>query len=316
MGNEELLEGFEANDDAAVFRLNDDLAGVLTVDFLTPLVDDPYDYGRVAAANALSDVYAMGARPLLALNVLALDCQLGTDVASAVLRGGADAVQEAGAIIAGGHSIDDDEPKYGLCVFGTVEPNKIVRNGGALPGDVLYLTKPLGTGTLSAAAKIGLVTEADFRVAIDSMIELNKAGAEAACASRVHAMTDVTGFGLAGHLHEMLEASGCSAELDFAALPLLPRAWELVKAYCRPNRTFSITDYAAPFVEQGKLSADEYDNRMGVICDPQTSGGLLVAIAPDDAPAFEAAFLAKAGREATRIGRCVEDASCHIRFAD
>ena len=158
--------GYETSDDCAVWQLNDNLAAVLTVDFFTPVVDDPYEFGRVAAANALSDVFAMGAQPHVALNLLALDCSLGTDVAAAILQGGADAVAEAGAFVSGGHTIDDTEPKYGLSVFGTVAPDAIVRNEGACPGDVLYLTKPLGTGIMSAAAKIDQITEAEMRPVI------------------------------------------------------------------------------------------------------------------------------------------------------
>ena len=278
-------------------------AAVLTVDFLTPLVDDPYDFGRIAAANALSDVFAMGARPVVALNVLALDCALGADVAREILRGGADAVAAAGASICGGHTVDDPEPKYGLCVFGLADPACTMRNSGAQAGDLLYLTKPLGTGLLSAAYKIGEATEEEFRPVIESMAELNRAGAEAMMAAGAHAATDVTGFALAGHLHEMIEGSGLDAVLDFERLPLFERAWELCCAYCRPNRSFSIMDFAEPFVDAGKLDEDELDNRMGILCDPQTSGGLLVALAPADAPAFERAFAARAGRTPWCIGR-------------
>lgn len=315
-GAQNLLLGFETADDAAIYKVSDEAAAVLTVDFLTPLVDDPYQYGRLAAANALSDVFAMGGKPLCALNILALDCALGTEVAAEIMRGGASAVREAGCFIVGGHSVDDPEPKYGLCVFGLVHPDRIIKNGGAQPGDVLYLTKRIGTGLLSAAFKIGECTQEDFDPAIESMCELNKAGGAAAVAAQAHAATDVTGFGLAGHLHEMLQASSCSAELDWAALPLFDRAWELCQAYCRPNRTFSVMDYAEPFVEQGSLDDEEFDNRMGVICDPQTSGGLLVAVAPEHAATFEAAFQREAGRTPWRIGAFVEGPEAHIRFAD
>ncbi len=311
-----LLLGFETSDDAAVLRLSDEVAAVLTVDFLTPLVDDPYDFGRIAAANALSDVFAMGATPVCALNVLALDCALGNAVAREVLAGGADAAAEAGALIVGGHSVDDPEPKYGLCVFGTVNPARIVRNEGARAGDVLYLTKPLGVGLVSAAYKIGEVDAATFAPVIASMKELNRAGGTAMLEAGAHAATDVTGFGLAGHLHEMLEASHVGAVLDWDALPLFEGAWGLSCAYCRPNRTFSIMDYAAPFVAQGGLDDDEFDNRMAVICDPQTSGGILAAVPPERAAEFEAAFARESGRAPWKIGRVVEDAACKIAFSD
>ena len=210
---DKLLLGFETSDDAAVWEINKTTAAVLTVDFFTPVVDDPYEFGRVAAANALSDVFAMGARPHVALNLLALDSELGAEVAGEILRGGADAAHAAGAFVAGGHTIDDEEPKYGLCVFGTVDPSKIVRNGGAIAGDVLYLTKRIGTGIMSAAVKNELVTQQEFRPAVESMMELNIAGGEAMVAAGVHAATDVTGFGLAGHLHEMLAPRDFGGEM-------------------------------------------------------------------------------------------------------
>lgn len=308
--------GFDTNDDAAVWRIDERTAAVLTLDFLTPLVDDPYDFGRIAAANALSDVFAMGATPVCALNVLALDCALGNDVAAAVLQGGADAVAQARCIIVGGHSVDDPEPKYGLSVFGLVDPEKIISNGGARHGDALYLTKPLGTGLLSAAYKIGEITLDQFQPAIDSMKELNRAGGLALQAAEAHAATDVTGFGLAGHLHEMLAASGVSAEISWKALPLFSGAWELSCAYCRPNKTFSIMDFAEPFVEQGALDDDEFDNRMAIICDPQTSGGILAAISPESESAFVEAFERETGRKPARIGRAVAGKAATISFVD
>ena len=298
-----------------MWRLSDDSAAVLTVDFFTPIVDDPYEFGRIAAANALSDVFAMGAEPHVALNLLALDCALGADVAGAILRGGADAVREAGALVAGGHTIDDAEPKYGLAVFGTVHPDRIVRNAGALPGDALYLTKPLGTGIMVAARACDLVDDAGLRPAVESMMELNAAGAAALAESGVHAATDVTGFGLAGHLHELLEASGCAAALDFEALPLFEGVWDHARAYCRPNRLFTIMDQAERYVAQGALSDEEYDNRLAVVCDPQTSGGLLAAVPPEAAGAFERAFEARAGRLPARVGRVEAGAPGTIRFA-
>ena len=314
--DERLLLGYETSDDAAVWLLTDDLAAVLTVDFFTPVVDDPYEFGCIAAANALSDVFAMGARPHVALNLMALDCRLGTDVASAILQGGADKVAEAGAFVCGGHTIDDDEPKYGLSVFGTVNPARIMRNEGAQAGDVLFLTKRLGTGIMSAASKIGVVDEAAMRPVIESMMELNAAGCAAMLAVDSHACTDVTGFGLAGHLHEMLAASGVAAELDFAVLPLFEGVWQLSCDYCRPGRTFSIIEDLEGVVAQGALSDEEFDNRLGVVCDPQTSGGLLVAVAAGDADAFAAAFEREAGRPVARIGRIVKGEAGTIRFAD
>ena len=302
----ELLLGFDTNDDAAVYKIDDQTAAVLTLDFFTPVVDDPYEFGCVAAANALSDIFAMGAKPLTALNILAFPVSLGTDVVAQVMRGGSDKVREAGAFVVGGHSIDDDEPKYGLSVFGTVHPNRIVRNAGARAGDVLFYTKQLGTGILNSAFRAGLETDGSMRPAIESMMELNKAGGEAMLEAGVHAATDVTGFGLAGHLHEMLDASGVGARLDWRALPLFDRVWDYSCAYCRPGRSFQIIEWARPFVKQGLLDDAEYDNRMGVLCDPQTSGGLLVAIPPEQADVFAAAFERLAGRAPALIGEVVD----------
>lgn len=275
-------------------------------------MDDPYDFGRVAATNALSDVYAMGATPVCALNILALDCSLGNEVASEILQGGADTLAKAESLIVGGHSVDDPEPKYGLCVFGMADPKNIVSNKGACVDDLLYLTKPLGVGLLSAAYKIGEISLEQFQPVIDSMTELNRAGSIALRKAKAHAATDVTGFGLAGHLHEMLEASNAGAELDWNALPIFDRAWELSCKYCRPNRTFSIMDFAAPFVNQGTLDDEEFDNRMAIICDPQTSGGLLVAVSPDQATTFEETFMQEAGRAPALIGHIIPDKTHHI----
>ena len=302
----DLLLGFDTSDDAAVYRLNDDTAAVLTLDFFTPVVDDPYEFGAIAAANALSDVFAMGAKPLTALNILAFPCSLGTDVVGEVLRGGADKVAEAGAFVVGGHSIEDDEPKYGLSVFGTVHPERIVRNGGAQPGDALFYTKTIGSGLMNSAFRAGFEDDAGMRPVIDSMMELNKAGAEAMACVDVHAATDVTGFGLAGHLHEMLEASNAAAALAWDDLPLFEGAYRYSCDFCRPAKTFGIVDWARAFVEQGALDDEDYENRMGVLCDPQTSGGLLVAVAPEEAAAFAAAFERIAGRRPARIGEVLD----------
>ncbi len=310
-----MLLGFETSDDAAVWLIDDERAAVFTADFFTPIVDDPYEFGRIAAANALSDVFAMGAKPHVALNLLALDCALGSSVASEILHGGADAVREAGAVVAGGHTIDDAEPKYGLAVFGTAPADRILRNAGAKPGDALYLTKPLGTGILVSAHACELDDENAYRAAVASMSELNASGAEACLSAKARAATDVTGFGLAGHLHEMLDASGCSAVLDFEKLPLFDGVWELAKAYCRPNRAFAIMDEAIAYVSQGRLDDEEFDNRLAVICDPQTSGGLLCSIPPENAETFEREYLERAGRRPSRIGTVVEGARGSVSFS-
>lgn len=311
-----LLLGYETSDDCALWQLSNDTVGVFTVDFFTPVVDDPYEFGRVAAANALSDVFAMGAQPHVALNLLALDSSLGTDVATAILQGGADAVSQAGAFVSGGHTIDDDEPKYGLSVFGTAAANAVVRNAGAQPGDKLYLTKPLGVGIMTAAARIDCIGQEDLRPVIDSMMELNSAGSKAMVAAGTHAATDVTGFGLAGHLREMLEASNCSAVIDFPSLPLFSQAWQLCCDYCRPGRTFSTIEYLSTSIDKGSLDEVEFDNRLGIICDPQTSGGILTAIPAENAAKFEEEFERLAGRAPAQIGLVTEGNVGRISFAD
>ncbi len=277
-----LLVGSGTGDDAAVVRVRDDLALVQTIDFFTPLVDDPYDFGRIAAANALSDVYAMGGTPLSALNVVAFPLELlGADVLAAILRGGADVVAQSGAMLAGGHSIKDDEPKYGLAVTGTVHPDAILTNAGARPGDVLVLTKPLGVGAITTAAKRGIAKGAIVAAATAVMSELNASAAAAARAAGAHAVTDVTGFGLLGHLHEMAQASGVAAELDADAVPAIDGAIRLlstdraIAGGTRRNRehaeTFTTWTRAIP------------PPRRWLACDATTSGGLLVALPPESA---------------------------------
>ena len=281
-----LMLGFETSDDSAVYRLTDDLAALLTVDFFTPIVDDPYDFGRITAANALSDIYAMGGRPLTAMNLLAFPCSMGADIVGEVVRGGAEKVTEAGAVTVGGHTIDDKEPKYGLSVFGVVHPDKVVRNRGAVVGDVLFLTKPIGTGLMGTALKNGLENEDSARDVIESMASLNRAACEAMVAVGVHACTDVTGFGLLGHLHEMVEASGCAAELDLAEVPVFERALDYARQGVMPGRTADVVAWAEEF---SAWAADaDRELWMNVLCDPQTSGGLMIACAADAADGLAA----------------------------
>jgi selenide,water dikinase len=290
------MVGFETSDDAAVYRLDEHTALLLTVDFFTPIVDDPYDFGRITAANALSDIYAMGGRPLTAMNMVAFPCSLGPEIVAEVLRGGGDVCREAGAIVVGGHTIDDKEPKFGLSVMGIVDPDKVVRNVGAMPGDVLFLTKPLGTGIIGTALKQGLEDETSARVAIESMATLNRAACEAMQEVGVSAATDVTGFGIVGHLHEVLEGSGCAGEIEFDALPLLDGAMAYATQGVVPGRTTDVIEYAAEFTEweahPAPLLSDapvEDLTPWRVLCDPQTSGGLLIAV-----PASKAGELTKA----------------------
>jgi len=272
-----LLVGPGTADDAGVWRLTDDLALVQTVDFFTPIVDDPYDFGRIAATNALSDVYAMGGRPITALNLVAFPLEtLGGEVLREILRGGQDAVAAAGAAVIGGHSIDDPEPKYGLAVTGVVHPDEVLANAGGRPGDALVLTKPLGAGAISTAAKRGSAPEEAVAAAVEVMTTLNDEGARRARAAGAHALTDVTGFALAGHLHELALASGLGAEVDADAVPAIAGALALledegaVSGGARRN-----AEWAADFVA---FDAAVSDSRRRLVTDPMTSGGLLAAV--------------------------------------
>ena len=313
------MVGFETSDDAAVYRLDEHTALLLTVDFFTPIVDDPYDFGRITAANALSDIYAMGGRPLTAMNLVAFPCSLGPEIVAEVLRGGGDVCREAGAIVVGGHTIDDKEPKFGLSVMGIVEPDRVVRNVGASPGDALVLTKPLGTGMIGTALKQGLEDETSARAAIESMATLNRAACEAMQEVGVSAATDVTGFGIAGHLHEMLEGSGCAGEIAFDALPLLDGVMGYATQGVVPGRTADVIAYAAEFVDwrehPAPLAVDAPVEDLApwrVLCDPQTSGGLLIAVAAEKAGALTAALESR-GVLAAVIGSARAGAAGRVR---
>lgn len=281
-----LLVGTATSDDAGVYRLDDNTALIQTVDFFTPVVDDPFTFGQIAAANALSDVYAMGGRPLTALNIVAFPaCALDEETLPAILRGGYDKVSEAGAVIAGGHTIDDSEPKYGLSVTGIVHPDKIWTNAGAHPGDALVLTKALGTGILSTAARADLFP-AGVAAAVESMVALNAAAASVAANFTIHACTDITGFGLLGHLFEMTGASGMRAEVSSADLPLLPEAAEAAAMGLIPAGAYANRDYLTTV-----SFAATVPERLRDLCfDPQTSGGLLLALPASEAGGFLAAL--------------------------
>jgi selenide,water dikinase len=304
--------GFDTSDDCAVLRMNDDQAIVLTLDFFTPVTDDPYEFGAVAASNSISDVYAMGATPVAALNVMSFPRDLGTDVSDEILRGGADKIAESGAILIGGHIVEDCEPKYGLAVLGIAHPDKVKRNEGARVGDVLVYTKPIGMGLMHSAFLAGLETPESMRSVIDFMMELNKSAAEAMQGLDAHAVTDVTGFGLAGHLHEMLESSGTSALLRWDSIPLFDRAYQYSCDGCRPGKTFDTVEWASEFVKKGRMDDITYDDRMGVLCDPQTSGGLLISLSPKDADAYLKNFKQLAGREAAVIAEVVDGPGGYI----
>ena len=274
----DLLVGFEHGDDAAVYRLDDRVALVLTVDFFAPIVDDPFTYGAIAAANAMSDVYAIGGRPITALNIAAFPRSLPSDILSEILKGGAAKVAEAGAIIVGGHTVDDDEPKYGLSVVGTVEPGNQVQNSRAQPGDVLVLTKPIGTGIVTTALKNGKAVDGSLDAAVDSMLSLNRAPSEAMVQAGANAATDVTGFGIVGHLMTMMRASGTTGHIVSSAIPTLPGVDGLLADGIAPGGTHRNIESCSDYVSWGN-GIQETDRLL--LCDPQTSGGLLISIHSD-----------------------------------
>jgi selenide, water dikinase len=270
------LVDFATSDDAGVYRLTDDLALVQTVDFFTPIVDDPYDFGRIAAANALSDVYAMGGTPLTALNIAAFPLEeLGPDILARILEGGAAVAREAGVTILGGHTVKDDEPKYGLAVTGTIRPDAIVTNAGARPGDLLLLSKPVGTGILATARKRDRIGEDAMRPAIAQMVRLNNRAAAAMTTHGAHAATDVTGFGLVGHGGEMARASGVALAIDARHVPLFAGVLELIAEGTVPGGT---NDNLAEHARFTTYADDVEDALRVALSDAQTSGGLLIAI--------------------------------------
>lgn len=300
-----VLVDASSRDDAAVWRLSADRALVATVDFFTPIVDDAATWGAIAAANALSDLYAMGAAPLFALELVGWPREtLPLDLLGEVMRGASEVCRSAGCLVLGGHSIDDREPKFGLAAVGEAHPDRLLTNAAARPGDLLVLTKPLGTGILTTALKRGLVREADLAEAIASMTALNDGAMRAALAAGLRAATDVTGFGLLGHLANVRAASGVGAELWFDALPLLPRARELAAAGVIPGGTTRNLEAAAGTAWDPSLTAAE---RL-LCCDAQTSGGLLLAVPPARRDALLAALAAESTLAAAVIGRCTADA--------
>jgi selenide,water dikinase len=306
-----VLVGHDWADDACVYKLNDEQAIVQTLDFFTPIVDDPYLFGQIAAANAISDVYAMGAKPIFALNIVAFPlAKLGHDVLARILKGGADKAAEAGIFVVGGHSIDDAEPKYGMCVTGTVHPGKVMANQGAKPGDKLVLTKPLGVGVLTTAVKRELRTEQQIDAAIQCMAALNKAGGEAAAEINANAVTDVTGYGLAGHLREMMHASSTGAVLHVDALPTLPEALELIEQGCFPGGTKKNHAFFGEWIDyaEGITHAEQI-----LCCDAQTSGGLIISVPAADADRLVGLLEQKGALAAAVIGEVVAEHPGRIR---
>ena len=276
--------GFHGSDDAAAVKLTDGKLLVQTVDFFTPVVDSPYDFGQIAAANSLSDIYAMGAEPLFALNITGFPInELPKAMLTEILQGGADKANEAGIPIVGGHSVDDKEPKYGLVVTGEVQESKMWKNSGARPGDSLVLTKPLGTGIIATAIKKGLVSDEIINVAVKNMSMLNKKAADGLKPFDIHAVTDVTGFGLLGHLAEICKGSKVSSEIYFSELDFLPSVDDLAESGIIPGGTRRNFEYL--------INDIEFDSRLSntqryLTCDAQTSGGLLIALKPEDAKIF------------------------------
>jgi selenide, water dikinase len=299
-----LLVGLDAPDDAGVYLIAPDIALVQTVDFFTPIVDDPYAWGWIAAANAMSDVYAMGGRPATALNLVAWPRDLDFDLLGRVLDGGRDACEKAEVVIVGGHSVDDPEPKFGLAVTGTVRPERIVRNTGARAGADLILTKPLGMGIISTGIKEGLVDPGLIERATRIMMELNAGACEAMLETGVQACTDVTGFGLIGHLLTMLD-DGTSAQLDYDAIPVLEEAIDLAGRGLVPGGSRRNYEATRDVTDTGDLD----EARRAVVFDAQTSGGLLIAVDPSQTDTLVAALRARAVEDARRIGTLTPAAS-------
>ncbi len=305
MTDKNVLVGTDGIDDAAVYKLNEEQAVVQTLDFFTPIVDDPFVFGQISAANSISDIYAMGARPLFALNIVAYPMQsLGPEILASILEGGSSKATEAGIFVVGGHSIDDAEPKYGMCVTGVVHPQKIMANSGAKPGDVLVLTKPLGVGILTTAVKRGKRTDAQITPAIHSMASLNRPGGEAINEVGANAATDITGFGLIGHLCGMAASSKVGMELDFGALPVLPEVLDLIKEDVAPGGTKKNLVFYGPRVD---FDPGLTDAEKTLCADAQTSGGLVISLPADKADACVASLKKHGALAHAIIGRVVAD---------
>lgn len=280
----DLLVGLSSPDDAAVLRLDDERALIFTTDFFTPIVDDPYQYGAIAAANALSDIYAMGGKPLLALNITAFPTNLPIEILTDILRGMAEKVREAGAVIGGGHTIQDKEPKAGLAVIGMAHPDRLLTKSGALPGDVLVLTKPLGSGIIATANKGDKADLAHVAEAVGWMARLNQAAAEAALAAGAHAMTDVTGFGFLGHAGEMTDAGGVTFEIGASSVPLMTGVDGYAAGWLFPGGSMANKEAFEPNV---RFEEEVSLEKQMILFDAQTSGGLLIALPPDGVERFD-----------------------------
>lgn len=301
--SDKLIVGLETSDDAAVYKLDNDKAIIQTLDFFTPIVDDPYMFGQIAAANSLSDVYAMGGEPILALNIVGFPTCLDMNILSEILRGGADKVKEAGALLVGGHSVEDAEPKYGLSVTGLVHPDKVYTNSNAKVGDVLILTKPIGTGILNTCIKADLLDERLMNKAIEVMAYLNKVAADGMKEVHVNSCTDITGFGLAGHAYEMASGSGVTIKINYRQIPVIEGSEDNAKMGLVPAGTYKNRDYIA-----GKYIIDEKLEKVveDIIFDPQTSGGLLISLAKDEATKLIAYYDKNLKSEFAVVGEVIE----------
>jgi selenide,water dikinase len=302
--NENLLVGIETHDDAGVYKLTDDLAIILTTDFFPPVCSDPYEFGQIAAANALSDVFAMGGKAIAALNLCMFpSTKIPLEVLSEILRGGLQKIEEAGAVVAGGHTIDDYPPKYGLAVTGTVHPKKIITNDQAKPGDMLILTKPIGSGALIAGKRVGEALDPDYRACLDTMKLLNRDGAEIMQVFGVRCATDVTGFSLLGHGLKMARASDVTLEINSSDVPVLPGAYDLIESGCIPGAAFRNLEFVLPHA----LFDKDLDYSMKMLCcDAQTSGGLLLCVPEWKADECKANLLDKGYERTEIIGRVVQ----------
>jgi len=308
-----VLIGTKTADDAAVYRISDDLAIVQTVDYFTPVVDDPYLFGQITAANSLSDIYAMGATPLFALNIAGFPSDtLPLDVLAKILQGGADKAAEAGISIIGGHTIKDAEPKYGMSVTAVIHPDKVISNSGAKPGDRLILTKPLGIGIITTAMKSGKVSEKTVAEVVAVMASLNKSAAEAMIAIGAHACTDVTGFGFLGHLSEMVRGSGVGAVIGVSQVPVLEEAWSLVREGIAPGGSRRNLEFLRDrlTVETGVSEED-----LLVLADAQTSGGLLIALPADDVGRLKAELVRRGVTVVAEVGEIVADPDSRITLS-
>jgi selenide, water dikinase len=299
-----VLRSIDRLDDAGVYKISGEVAIIQTIDFITPIVNDPYSFGRIAAANSISDVYTMGGRPVTAMNVVCFPSgKMDISILREVLRGGLDKMQEAGVALMGGHSVSDPELKYGLSVTGVVHPDKVITNSGTRPGDSLVLTKPLGTGVMATALKNRVIDEASMAEVTESMTALNKTAAELMIEMGAHACTDVTGFGLVGHASHLVQEGGLGLELDFKALPSFPGVFDLLKKEIYPGGLGRNRAFYSPGVEfKGRLPL----YRRNILFDPQTSGGLLIALSPEVAPELVERLHRAGVAGAVIIGRIIE----------